>query len=60
MALQVGFKAVASSPLARSSMNDEEMVRKRGEEYQKRPESVIVNSIKNMIIEACRCLSSRD
>jgi len=47
MALQMGFKAVASFPLARSSMNAEEMVLKRQEDYQKRPESVIVNSIKN-------------
>ena len=59
MALQMGVKAVASFPLARSSMNAEKMVRKWEEEYQKRPESVIVNSIK-MIIKACRCLSSRD
>jgi lipoyl synthase len=47
MALQMGFKAVASFPLARSSMNAEEMVLKRQEDYQKRPESVIVNSTKN-------------
>jgi len=42
MALQMGFKAVASFPLARSSTNAEEMVLKWREDYQKRRESVIV------------------
>jgi hypothetical protein len=43
----MGFKAVASFPLARSSMNAEEMVLKWGEDYQKRHESVIVNDARN-------------
>jgi lipoyl synthase len=40
--LLMGFRAVISSPLARSSMNAEEMARDRRQDYQKRLKSGIV------------------